>query len=82
MTKLTSIQKKLLEGLQDISGRNITPDENLLQGAIDSLAWVDLINLVEALATEKGAKIDLESLLVRKSLTLNGLLLTLGEGTL
>lgn len=82
MQPQTLIQKKLLDGLHEISGRNLGPDENLLAGAIDSLAWVELINLAESLAQEKNLVIDLESLLTNEVLTLNMLLAILHEEAL
>lgn len=75
----TPIQKKLKDGLHEISSRDFQADENLLAGAIDSLAWVELINLVEALAQEKSMSVDLESLLTRQKLTLNMILEILNE---
>ena len=74
----TETQRALVEEIERIAGRALTGDENLL-GLIDSLAWVELINVVDEFAQAKALAIDLESLLVGRELNLNQLLEKLGE---
>lgn len=66
------IQKLQLQ-ISEIANREIQPNENLFDGAIDSLSWVRLISVVEAIAKEQGVKIDLESILVSREISIQAI---------
>lgn len=63
------LERKLLTELERIAGRPVARDEELVGGAIDSLALVELVNVVEDLARERGVRVDMDRLISEESLT-------------
>jgi aryl carrier-like protein len=64
-----ALQSLLLAEIAEVAGRSVAVDENLIGGAIDSLAMVELVNLVERLAKERNKRVDLDGLLSEDVLT-------------
>ena len=63
------LKEKLLFEIQKIAGRSVAWNENLIGGAIDSIALVEVINLVEDLAKENGKRVNLDRLISEEDLT-------------
>jgi aryl carrier-like protein len=63
------LRSRVIAGLEKIVGRSVGWNENLLAGAIDSLALVEVINLVDELRKTHGVSIDLDALISGETLT-------------
>ncbi|MGZ3691111.1 MAG: hypothetical protein ACXVAX_06395 [Pseudobdellovibrio sp.] len=66
---MNNLENKVLEGINKIVGRPVGLNENLLEDAIDSLSLVELINMIEDLATEMQIGVDLDALISEDPLT-------------
>ena len=64
------LKERLHSEIQKIAGRPVEWRENLVGGAIDSLALVEVVNLVEDLAKERGTAVNLDRLISEEDLTL------------
>ncbi len=66
---MEDLRSRVIAGLEKIVGRSVGWNENLLAGAIDSLALVEVINLVDELRKTHGVSIDLDALISGETLT-------------
>ncbi len=66
---MTDLKERLLIEIGRIAGRPVAWSESLVGGAIDSLALVEVVNLVEQLARERKVAIDLDRLISEEALT-------------
>jgi hypothetical protein len=64
------LKERLHSEIQKIAGRPVEWRENLIGGPIDSLALVEVVNLVEDLAKEQGRVLNLDRLISEEDLTL------------
>lgn len=60
---MTDLRSRLIEGIEEIAGRHVDWEENLINGAIDSLSIVEVINFVETLGREAGVEVDFDKLI-------------------
>lgn len=63
------LRERLLFEIQNIAGRPVSWDENLVAGAIDSLGLAELVSLIEGLAKEHKRSINLDRLISEEVLT-------------
>jgi len=59
----TDLRTRLSDGIEEIAGRKLEWNENLINGAIDSLSIVEVINFVETLGREVGVEVDFDRLI-------------------
>ena len=80
---MSNLKKELIKGVGAIVGKEVAWDENLYTGAVDSMSLVEIINLVEKLATENSVNVNYDALISEEVLTLNDIYRALsvkGEG--
>lgn len=67
---MSEIQRDLQDGINAIAGRPVDPAENIFADAIDSLMLVEVINLVDDLASKYGRSVNMNALITEDVLTI------------
>ena len=62
-------QQNFIEEIEKIVGRRISLDENLLASAIDSLALIKLVNLIDFTAKKLSVVVNLDALISEERLS-------------
>lgn len=79
---MNQIQQELRDGINAIAGRTLDPGENLFADAIDSLMLVEVINLVDDLASKYGRSVNMNALISEDVLTVSDIEKALSGNTI
>jgi aryl carrier-like protein len=65
------LQQEMLKEISKLASRQVEVEENLLDGAIDSLSWIRLIVFISEHARRAGIRIDFDELTRGHNLSVN-----------
>lgn len=68
---MNDVEAMLIQEIERISGAEVSPHVDLFSGVMDSLSWVELMNVIDKIARDNGSHIDMDRLFQQPNLTIN-----------